>query len=78
MDLIISLPKLEEKNVIIVVVYRLTKYAHFCTLSHLFNSSTVVAAFTEIIQKIHGNLKISVSDRDSIFTRKIWIELFLV
>ena len=48
---------------------RLTKYAHFCALSHPFNASTVATAFMETIQKLHGNSNIIVSDRDPIFAR---------
>ena len=34
MDFITGLPKYKGKSVIIVVVDRLIKYAHFCSLSH--------------------------------------------
>ena len=34
MDFITGLPKSEGNSVIMVVVDRLTKYAHFCALSH--------------------------------------------
>ena len=68
MDFIISLLKYEGKSVIMVVFDRLTKYAHFCALSHPFKASTVFTAFMETIQKLHGNPKIIVSDRDPIFT----------
>ena len=76
MDFIIGLPNSEGKNVIIVVVDRLTKYAHFCALSHPFRVSIVVAKFINMVQKIHGILKIIVSDRDPIFIGKFWTELF--
>jgi hypothetical protein len=59
-----------------VGVDRLAKYAHFCALSHPFSTSTVAATFMGIVQKLHGNSKIIVSDRDLIFMGKIWIELF--
>jgi len=72
MDFITSLPKSEGKSVIMVVVDKLTKYAHFCTLSHPFNASIVSTAFMETIQKLHGNLKIIISDRDPIFTGNFW------
>ena len=51
-----------------VVVDRLTKYAHFCALSHPFKANTVATTFMETIQKLHGNPKIIVSDRNPIFT----------
>ena len=76
MDFITSLPKLEGNNFIMVVVDRLIKYAHFCALSHPLSASTIVATFMDTIQNLHGNPKIIVSDRDPIFTKKIWIELF--
>jgi hypothetical protein len=76
MDFITGLLKFEGKSVIMVIVDRLTKYSHFCALSHPFKSSTVSTAFMETVQKIHGNLKIIVSDRDPIFTRHFWTKLF--
>ena len=76
MDFIASLPMSKGKSVIMVVVDRITKYAHFCTLSHPFKESIVVTAFMETIQKLHGNPKINVSDRDLIFSGNFWMELF--
>ena len=59
-----------------VVVDRLTKYAHFCALLHPFKASTVAIAFMDIVQKLHGTLKIIGSDGDPIFTRNFWTKLF--
>jgi hypothetical protein len=72
MDFITGLPKSEGKSVIMVIVDRLTKYTHFCALSHPFKSSTVSTAFMETVQKLHGSPKIIVSDRDPIFTGHFW------
>jgi hypothetical protein len=72
MDFITGLPKSEGKSVIMVIVDRLTKYAHFCALSHPFKASTVATAFMETVQKLHGIPKIIVSDRDPIFTGHFW------
>ena len=55
MDFITSLPKSEGKSVIMVLVDILTKYAHFCALSHPFKANTIATAFMETIQKLHGN-----------------------
>jgi hypothetical protein len=60
MDFITGLPKSEGKSVIMVIVDRLTKYTHFCALSH------------PLIQNLHGIPKIIVSDRDPIFTGHFW------
>ena len=76
MDFITGLPKSKGKNVIMVVVDRFTKYAHFCALSHPFSASIVVAAFMDRVQNLHGNLKIILSDRDPIFMGKFWTKLF--
>ena len=76
MDFITILPKSKGKSVIMVVVDRLTKYAHFCALSHPFKASIVATTFMETIQKLHGNQNIILSDRDPIFTGNFWTELF--
>ena len=76
MDFIIGLPKSEGKSVIMVVVDRLTKYAHFFALSHPFKASTVATTFMDTVQKLHGNPRVIVSNRDSIFTGNFWMELF--
>ena len=76
MDFITGLPKSERKSVIVVVVDRLTKYAHFCALSHPFKASTVSTAFMETIQKLYGNPKIILSERDPIFIGNFWTKLF--
>ena len=76
MDFITGLPKPEGKSVIMVVVDRLTKYAHFCALSHPFKANTVSTAFMETIQKLYGNPKIIVNDRDPIFIGNFWTEIF--
>jgi hypothetical protein len=47
MDFITGLPKSGNKLVIMVVVDRLSKYAHFCALSHRFTASTVAQIFMD-------------------------------
>ena len=54
-----------------VVVERLTKYAHFCSLAHPFKASTFATTFMDTVQKIHGTPQIIVSDRDPIFIGKL-------
>ena len=49
MDFITSLPKYEGKSVIMVVVDRITNYAHFCALSHPFKASTIATTFMDTI-----------------------------
>jgi len=76
MDFITGLTKFEGKSVIMVVVDKLSKYAHFCALSHPFKANTISTAFMETIKKLRGNPKIIVSDREPIFTGNFWTELF--
>jgi hypothetical protein len=78
MDFITGLPKSEVKSVIMVIVDRLTKYTHFCALSHPFKASTVATAFMETIQKLHGSPNIIVSDRDPIFIGHFWTEIIFL
>ena len=55
-----------------MVIDRLTKYAHFCALSHPLSASTLVATLMDTVE----NLKIIVTDRDPIFMGKFRTELF--
>ncbi|KAJ3690878.1 hypothetical protein LUZ61_020042 [Rhynchospora tenuis] len=75
MDFIVGLPKSDGKEVIWVVVDRLTKYAHFVSLSHSYNAASVAQAFIENIYKLHGLPSSIVSDRDPVFTSLFWKEL---
>lgn len=61
MDFIERLPKTKGKNVILVVVCRLTKLAHFLPLSHPFSATTVAHLFMENIYRLHGILRVIVS-----------------
>ena len=76
MDFFTGLPKSEGKSVIMMVVDRLTKHAHFCVLSHPFKASTISISFMDTIKKLYGTPKIIVSDKDPIFTGNFWTELF--
>ena len=63
MDFVEGLPKSSGKDVIMVVVDRLTKYSHFIALVHPFVVSTVAAAYLDYIFKLHSNPNTIVSDR---------------
>jgi hypothetical protein len=47
MDFITGLPKMGNKSIIMVVVDRLSKYAHFCALQHSFIASMVAQIFMD-------------------------------
>eukprot|EP00253_Pinus_taeda_P023766 PITA_23766 len=76
MDFITGLPKSGNKSVIMVVVDRISKYAHFCTLPHPFIPTLVAQSFMDQIFKLHGMPTSIVFDRDLVFTNNFWQELF--
>lgn len=78
MDFIERLPKSKRKSVIWVVVDRLTKYTHFISLSHPYSAHDITKLFMENIYKLHGMPGDITSDKDPIFTSKIWQELFSI
>jgi hypothetical protein len=78
MDFFTDLPKSENKSVIMVVVDRLSKYAHFYTLQHPFIASTVAQIFMDQGFKLHGMPHSIVSDCDPTFTSNFWQELFKI
>ena len=59
-----------------VVVYKLTRYAHFIPLAHPFSAIQVGAAFMNQVYKLHGLPYAMVSDKDRVFTSNLWKELF--
>jgi hypothetical protein len=71
MDFIEGLPKVHGKSVILTVVDRFSKYAHFIAMSHPYNAATVARAFFEGIIRLHGFPSSIVSDRDPVFTGNV-------
>lgn len=76
MDFIEGLPKSKNFDTILVVIDKLTKYAHFICLSHPYTAITVAQAFLSNIYKLHGMPTVIISDRDRVFTSSFWQELF--
>lgn len=76
MDFVEGFPKVGGKTVILAIVDRFSKYAHFVPLSHPYTASSVAKAFFENIVRHHGIPCSIVSDRDPIFTSTFWTELF--
>jgi len=76
MDFITHLPPSHGHTVILVVIDRLSKYAHLASLKAYFNSKIVAELFIKNIVKLHGFPNSIISDRDKIFTSQLWQHIF--
>lgn len=76
MDFVEGLPTSGTANCIMVVVDKLTRYAHFIPLHHPFTAAKVALAYTDHVFKLHSLPEVIISDRDPIFTSRFWKELF--
>jgi transposase InsO family protein len=76
MDFIDGLSLSRGYLVILVVIDRFSKYAHFFLLKHPYTASSVATTFLNNIVKFHGLPKTIVSDRDKVFTSNFWKSLF--
>lgn len=74
--LIEGLPKSEGYTVIIVIVDRLTKFAHFLPVKHPYTAASIGQLFMDNIVKLQGMPQSIVTDRDTIFVSSFWRELF--
>ena len=59
----------------LVVMVHKKYFSYYKDLSLLFNASTIVEAFIEIVHNLHGIPNIIASNIDPIFTRKHWTKL---
>ena len=75
MDFIVGLPPSHGFTAIMVVVDRLSKYAHFGALKTGFNAPRMARIFVDTIVKLHGFPAKLLSDRDSIFMSDFGNEL---
>jgi len=76
LDFIEGLPISYKHDVILVVIDKFTKYGQFIALAHPFPALQVAQAYMANIYKLHGLPESIISDRDRVFTSKVWQELF--
>jgi len=76
LDFVEGFPRIGGKSVVLAVVDRFSKYAHFITLGHPYTAISVATAFFDNIVRLHGIPCSIVSDRDPVFNSAFWGELF--
>lgn len=67
---------MNEYSVILVVVDRFTKFAHFIAVKYPYTAASIAKLFFDNVVKLHGLPHSIVSDRDKVFTSTFWQELF--
>ena len=72
LDFISGLPPTSKGNCILVVVDKLSKYAHFMVLKHTFTALTVAKIFLDHVYRLHRLPTAIISDRDPNFTSGLW------
>lgn len=75
-DFITGLPPSQGHTVIMVVVDRYSKGAHFGALPTHHTAHQVAVHFLNLVYKLHGFPRSLVSDRDALFLNHFWKELF--
>ena len=69
LDFVIGLPKNQNLNdSIMVVVEKLSKAAHFIPVKTTYKATNIADIFLKQIFRLHGILKVIISDRDLKFT----------
>ncbi|XP_031250332.1 uncharacterized protein LOC116108204 [Pistacia vera] len=76
LDFIMGLPLSSGFSVIMGVVDRLTKYAHFGPLRLGLRYPKLLLLFVHLVYKIHSLPKTILNDRDLVFLSNFWRELF--
>ena len=76
MDFIEGLPKSEGYSIILVVVDRFTKFAHFIPVKHPYTALQIAQLFMDNIVKLHGLPKAFVTNKDIVSVSQFWKQLF--
>lgn len=76
MDFVTHLPPSQGRTIILVIVDRLSKYAHFSALGTHITAPMVAKVFMRDICRLHGMPLDIVSDGVPLFVSQFWKELF--
>lgn len=72
LDFIGGLPQCKHYNCILVVVDTFSKYAHFLPVKHPYTAQSIAQLYIDQDYKLHGMPEAIISDRDAVFTSKVW------
>jgi len=72
MDFVVAFPMVRGCDSVLVVVDRLSKYAHFLPCASTITAEGVANLFVDQVWKLHGTPRSIVSDRDPKFHSAIW------
>lgn len=70
MDFIERLQPSDKYSIILMVIDRLTKFAHFISITHPYTTSRVTLVFAQNVIELYRLPENIVLDRDSIFTSR--------
>ena len=70
LDFVEGLPLSGTFNIILVVMDKFSKFAHFIPLKHPYSAASVARVFLDNIYKLHGLPVAIISDHDRVFISK--------
>jgi hypothetical protein len=76
MDFVEGFSRVNGKLVIITVIDRFSKYAHFIPIGHPYTTTTTTQAFFNMIVRLHSVPSSIISGPDPVFTGRFWRVLF--
>ena len=77
MDFIVALPRTPRGNdAIMIIVYRLSKMAHFVACHNCDDATYIADLFFQEIVRLNGISRTIISDRDTKFLSHFWMSLW--
>lgn len=76
LDFIEGLPTSGKANCILVMVDTFSKYAHFLPVQHPYTALQIAQLYIDHVYKLHSMPEALISDRDAVFTSKVWQAIF--